>query len=1335
MIILIILFIIGIIYSLRINNKLLLNINIFLLLISILYKLQNKEHYAKCSSKINNDKCLLGDDNIEFICEKYGHKSPHCNSLDTIYEPTGSLEACFNKFGNITNYYKDSYKYIPTCNDIGVLLYTKNNEKEYAALTPGNYEVQVNSSTTNEEIQLKDVIKIRLFNNYTVTLYSGDPNNQSNKKYKIEYPTLKEIADRHNDENKIKLYYEYNIPFTTGGVTIDSIGTLIVGKMSKDEYVEWIGKTISSEFILNFETNETDEPENNNLIKGIESCKNIFNRNNIIPSGTDSKKDQVEFIITNNRNLENGRDLCLSSNLTFSEINDNKTNMLFLDDENKSIIQKIPVNYKRLTNRQSLDQQTIFDAKIHYIKYIPDTSCLDNSKNIIKLDLSKKTNIYKILLPQKKGDKDCPINMSSTNILQHIGNTNIKKGFVNGGKYYIYKTENLNTNNKYSIRECSDLCNDNASCLAFEYSNEAETNNDYLGKCVLLNTQFNYNTIGSDDHNNTTDIYAKEYKNPTTDNVINETDYQLTKTKISQNDYLNIDKIQQSYNILQNTKQNTLKKDSRIDLVTIYQNPDNIISIKNINIKCSSIKITFSKPIQISTILFSGNLNNGQMQNLNDYVHIVNSSVSNVADLKQMNNDLCDIYTFDYINQYTLNNIFENDDDIIIDNNIVSFNDDIMTDNILTDDTTDNSTINSSTLKLPSNSPFIEFEFKQQHSTKEQVVQLNNIVIYVYNKNYIPNICSTDQLSGSVSENDFYPIKFELYKDSNKSLLAEIVKSESNIPIKINNFLPTPPANLNYDNIKDVGIHNYYRGWVNFEEAKISEPSYCRFIEHKDSDNVYLKCNTHTMGNMTKEEAKKKFFIKTNQNEHYDMCYCKQDNDSSKIECKNMGTSQNIYSLPYKLENSCNKYSTRELKKMINNNNRQIDENVLKHKINESKYIIHAGFTITQNNKEHIYLFKNTKLHGNPVILYNIYSKDFKKIDNLLPGIVCNATFPGLKFKDDKIDRIDTACVANHLKNYVYFFKYEDGVGYVVKYDLRNMKISCDYKYPRKVADEFKIKDKKFLLNPITNAIYININNKSKIILFTATTYIEIYINDTVTNNPLTFSSILTNNIWLDINFADIDSIISCGSNNKLLFFYNNYHFTYLDYESKEIINKYQYQLISYNFNDIWKINPTKYNNLIINSLNKNKKRLDFKCPEFQEDIEIRLKNELIINQNKKQEIQNKIKQDNESIIKLQNKMNKQENILLTTVNILNESINKKQQLINYKQILKNSTSNDDEKQKLNGELNNLTFELNQMVNNKKQLKKEKLDNNYTTKLINNACDKNSNLLDINSYI
>ena len=47
-----------------------------------------------------------------------------------------------------------------------------------------------------------------------------------------------------------------------------------------------------------------------------------------------------------------------------------------------------------------------------------------------------------------------------------------------------------NKSNKYSIRECSDICNGDPKCKAFVYSNKDETNKENLGKCILLNSSF-----------------------------------------------------------------------------------------------------------------------------------------------------------------------------------------------------------------------------------------------------------------------------------------------------------------------------------------------------------------------------------------------------------------------------------------------------------------------------------------------------------------------------------------------------------------------------------------------------------------------------------------------------------------------------------------------------------------------------------------------------------------------------------------------------------------------------------------------------------------------------
>ena len=97
--------------------------------------------------------------------------------------------------------------------------------------------------------------------------------------------------------------------------------------------------------------------------------------------------------------------------------------------------------------------------------------------------------------------------------------------------------------------------------------------------------------------------------------------------------------------------------------------------------------------------------------------------------------------------------------------------------------------------------------------------------------------------------------------------------------------------------------------------------------------------------------------------------------------------------------------------------------------------------------------------------------------------------------------------------------------------------------------------------------------------------------------------------------------------------------------------------------------------------------------------------------------------------------MKQQENILSTTSNILNESINTTQQLINYKHILINSTTNKGEQIKIHQELNILNKDLIKMKVNGSQINKDKLDTIHKTNIIKNACNKNSNLLDKNSYI
>ena len=1270
MIILHIIFVIGIILSVKYNNKNTLKLAMILLLYSTLLQ-HKKEHYNPCDNTLSVGKCKIDIPSIKgegpsLICEKCGKNNNHCKNASDIFKPDGSCSLCINTFDNIESI-KDK-KDLRTCDNTGAILYTAQNDFISIKYPDNDYPngdhfgekldqtiMQYKNENKNRQstmIRLENITKIRLFKKYQLDTWS-EINFSGIKK---SYPIFDEYYDKFTNNNikKDRLYDEYIID--------TPIKSLRISLVNKKKILELKGVSYG------FEHELKRESDKNNITLNRDSCIKRFSEsddnqfalvNQIFDNNTQENEDKN--VQTNNPSIN----FCKFSKANFDDISGMDTT--FMVKDNTSIIQKHPPNYDIIYN------QSYFDKTLHQ----------NQNQNIIQLD----------------------------------------------------KT----ANKKFTLTECAKLCDNTETeqgpCIGFQYSSEnfsnniedKETNNrkeqwvNNIGKCVLLNNNYKPSVKYKNEEYN---IYLKNMINNNGVCKSNTPDYkEKTKSIIDKDvnftDYLDLDKLKKTYyegSIYESQMQEKICHDN---LLKIYENPENLIIIDNININGNIIKFKFTNNINIANINIDGTatiIEDGKTKVKNiDWTDIANPHIK-VSD--NSNKYIDDEFVTD------IDNIIENS----YDNNICTYLTLNSLENIDEDiQQDDENETDPNKITLPKNAAYLEFTFKNNDTSKLINVKIKKIIIYVYNNSYVTTCNNGMNLQNDYGPDSYLPMQIDIFTGKEKSLRAQITKESMLKDATIVDLLPKIPYDsLSYNNISDFGDETLIRKWVNIS-GKPNNYAFCRFIEDEINPNmVNLRCTDvndkiiQVIKPIKKSIARRVFFTQTSASPVEDMCWCENINNKTYVKCiqTNEKLKQKEYTLNIKIDKSCEELTQKIksdpnfIKKLLVKNKLEYcgDINDEEHKpfINNIKYKIDAGFYIdgTRNPINGMVLFKNSEMNGYPVVLY--------KVGRGSPNIVCHSTFPGLSFNSKQLDRIDAAMMIPNKSSsdkIAYFFRSTDSKREVIKYNLTKKEIVCNQKsriiYPRNIEDEFMMTKStiNFFKNPIIGAAYIG-NNQCY--LFTNKEFIEYNLNDGKTINLTNIQKISRNKRWPKMSFSKLDSVIS-GINNKSLIFVSKNRFTEILLDEENTV-KHLNKLISKNnelkWQNLWNIQIDK----LVNKISKLNIKSSRVCKPYKSRQEQVIE---VINKNKniEQNIQNQktriqIEQD-ESLQNIQKYRDDKQQI---TNNIKDLTIIKK----NLETEISKNGNNKDLLDAYNEIISNLKNTNNQLNNTQMNINKESQNKNIS---------------------
>ena len=1240
MILLQVIFISGILLSIKNNNNLTLKLSVILLLFSILINCTREQFEPEVIENCGDEqqkgnKCIIKKTNgPNFVCTmqsiKNG-KNKHCVSSDTITNADGSSSLCINSFDNIDILNKEKkYNDIRPCNNVGAIVYGDNGN-DYVKITSemtdrpefAGKDNLISDNNSNMSIQFTDISKIRLYRNYEMHIFS-DSFLSGNRQILKAYPESTDSSNYYwkqlaHDSNK-SIYKEYSksdFQFIIKSFKLINI--------QKELYLEH--KNLSHYDEINFHYKKKSDgigQINRN------ECIKQFDKKDDSTSQSDKK---VNYIITNNDindDLDDNmpsENVCLHSKFPFMT-DDTNTNILKASP-GKSIIQKNPIDYSIFYGKKSADSDQI------------------------KPRLTK----------------------------------------------------------KYTVKDCADLCNLNNECIGIQYSSKYQPLADEIGNCILLNNfDINSQSKSKSSYDINNNIYIKKnttgavcktdiYNNDEFHNTIQQINTDVNKLTFS--DYLNEDKIKDTYDV---TIQDAMKEQTQIShsqLIKVYENPANVIKIMNINATCHTVKLMFNGPTNIANIHVYGK-----------------GAVTSGKDTKLIHQDWANINN-NYVNINVSNNTDNVDTQIMenipnkencIDNNICSYFTVLPPDESTSDSTPESTRKSSPEIETDEDtmkdSPFIELSFietMKDDSKKPIPIIIEQIVIYVYNKSYG---CSDNTVD--IPTNEEYPLQVELYAGTTNALIAKIKKQSRLDKYNIKYYVPKlPNDDITYANINDFGLPPpLFRGWINIDGT--GPTTYCRFVQDQHSKNmIRLKCSLNGDDTIPPilsksyypKDVQNIFFINTTDKSNEDMCKCITKNNKTLIECTKLQSKYQgqTYNLTVDINKTCDELNIEVIKKLILNKRLDYCGDIHSDFLNRLKYKIDAGFFYAN---QLFYLFKNTTINGIPKVLFRIESKNHVELRNGT-CIVCETTFPGLDFTGNGLDRIDAAMIADPKKGYVYFFRYDSDTNenYVIKYDIKNKRIVCDKvnltTYPKKASDEFPIttSNSAFFEKRIIGAVFIGDNDNKECYLFTEHEFINYNLNKYAIINSSDKRLSYRNPNWPKMSFGRLTCVMS-GLYNKRILFFNENRFTEVKKDNHiwSIVSDNQNKLIINVWPTIWNISPRKLVSTIHKYHTKYRPRSNScKLPETSQAKNIRLRNDQSDMTNKLNEQQSEIISE---IKKQQESINNNNDILIKSENKLkvSQSMQKKIQndIKNYEKILENKSLSEDEKTEITTPLNKL---------------------------------------------
>jgi hypothetical protein len=359
------------------------------------------------------------------------------------------------------------------------------------------------------------------------------------------------------------------------------------------------------------------------------------------------------------------------------------------------------------------------------------------------------------------------------------------------------------------------------------------------------------------------------------------------------------------------------------------------------------------------------------------------------------------------------------------------------------------------------------------------------------------------------------PFKIGLY--TNDILQHYYIKESFNT-----NFIESKRFNIKPNiKVKDYGDYTKFRTTANIDG--LGDYNYCRFVNINDKEQFSCTGSNGDYEFMydIKTPYDNSYFKHKNGSGSDDLCRCTGIPSKSKITCTdNNNNDYTLTSLP-----NCDKLSGEEISDILKTDSKsKFCKNFIHFKVD-------CGFYWKKTST--YYLFRNTIINNNKVILFTKLDSNTLKIQRGYPKIVNKNTWNNLSL----LHKIDSVFLIN--ENEIVFTS--DKI--YVKFDMQKFKQLPNY--PKNIKDNFQDIPQTF--HNISTGIYIKNNNLLLFNKFKSIDFNPNQIEMKSDENIDTISNINYNlkNIYPNINIEEWNTLIYNYDLNNLIIFCNEFIYIY----------------------------------------------------------------------------------------------------------------------------------------------------------------------------------------------
>ena len=584
--------------------------------------------------------------------------------------------------------------------------------------------------------------------------------------------------------------------------------------------------------------------------------------------------------------------------------------------------------------------------------------------------------------------------------------------------YNIYGDTNVIGNNipdgfsnNTTIEECAELCNSNNECDSFVIGMKSAMGKCWLKSHTKPDLKFDSSKITFEKRKN----YTLDVKNKPSGLLCANPTEDIKKTiQNKRNQWIENHEIKEKQQKDDNEKNRKIieKKTyfkAKKKATKMMIRPDTIIAWSNISTRCKTIRIELLEK---------------------NYLHFTNLQVFGRVGITSEYKDWIKEKNTKITHSPLLNN--EKYNELMKSDNLLDINNENKTNPSNTLDKCFNDDIKSWCCFDTNKNlfPYIEIKFIEE-------IEINKIIIF--NR--------LDKFKARLT-----PMKISLFNNDN-FLIKFAIKKNFETPLKISKDLPKPPGNILYSDsgITDYGLNDYYRGWQDVTNSGRNN-DFCRVTQTNEGN--ILSCATEA-----DQTSQYSFNSKSNINLGYpNTAYMKDETNNGRDDfCRCIGKHPYTYVscipatetgfntdidefVPIRKPRNCEHLTGEILKKAGNINDKPLCIDSEQYR-KEIKNRVDTGFYWNKNDK--YYLFKNTILNNNEIVLYNVIDRESHQIMSGYPKIVNKYTWNNLSFTN----KIDATLYAGD--DILYIFSGD-------KYIKFNMITRKQYpNYPKKIRNNW----------------------------------------------------------------------------------------------------------------------------------------------------------------------------------------------------------------------------------------------------------------------------------------